>query len=95
MTNGQQERALGVTGTHELTGHRVERLGESAQLAGAGERQRLRLVTICQPTAGAGDAQHRTGDASRKHGGHRSREQAADRGCGRECHPERPALGAH
>ena len=38
MTNGQQERALGVTGARELTGHRVERLGESAQLAGAGER---------------------------------------------------------
>ena len=55
MTHGQEKRALGVTGTCELTGHRVERLGEAAQLAGPGERHRLGKAALCQPAAGAGD----------------------------------------
>src|SRR5262245_18599606 len=95
VAHRQQERALGSTGAGELARHRIERFRETAHLGRPCERERLGLLAVGETTARARDSQHGPGDVAGEHRSHRHREEAADRACGDEREPERPALGAH
>ena len=78
VTDGEQERALGVAGVLELVRHVVERLGERRELGRALGRDGARCDTCREALARLDDATERPRDSSCEQERDRGRERDAD-----------------
>src|SRR5205814_5947508 len=92
VADREEKRALRSACAGELSGHRVERLGETAELARSRERERFGLIAFGQSVARACDPEDRARDAAREHRADCCRQQAAEAARGGARHPEWPAL---